>query len=352
MPRIAVSKPICPSNSRVDMECEIDHYRREFLSYYKGVPPSSKTFPGCNPLSLSRKGMSDLERGGYIVSLKTDGVRYALFLTCRKEDPSSAVALMIDRAWNMYEVDVVATDSFFIRRTILEGELVWKQPEERQLLYLVFDAILVEGRQLLLLPFEKRIEEATVRTFLSEELSMQSWKEEEVDARCVEMNTIVIVHYDPPISMRPKRFVVRRFAKKLWEERGDTDHRVDGLILHRGGSKYTYGTAKDGSVLKWKEHSTIDLKGMGKELSMVEGPLPTHIHGRKIVIMESKICAESSEDVLEYLVSVTDLTVHLFPLRNRRDKTTANGNKVVVATISDVMEKIGVDEISETHVHC
>jgi len=43
-----------------------------------------------------------------------------------------------------------------------------------------------------------------------------------------------MVHYDPPVSMRPKRFVSRAFAAKLWANRADADHRVDGLVLQEG----------------------------------------------------------------------------------------------------------------------
>ena len=125
-----------------------------------------------------------------MIALKSDGVRYALFLTQRLErtrqnerpntshsspckspppltpssfsppstpqfvpNPRLGVALFVDRSWNMWEVEVVAPEELFVGGTILEGELVWQQPASARLVFLAFDAASVAGRDLRHLAF-------------------------------------------------------------------------------------------------------------------------------------------------------------------------------------------------------
>lgn len=349
-PRLAVGRAIVPSFSRLKNEDERAHYRGCFLALWpnarRGVRGATglEPFPGCNPCSLSRASMEALRAAPYKVSIKSDGVRYALLLTCRPGADMSPVALMIDRSWQMYEVEVVAPEDYFTFGTILEGELVWQQPDERRMTYLVFDAIVVRGRPLTDAPFEERIAEATRCTRLSDELA--SLPPEHVESRCVETESIVLVHYDPPITMRPKNFVLCQYASRLWRERRDVDHRIDGLIMNRCDSPYTLGTAYDRSMLKWKVQSTVDLQGVNALLHTRNGPLPHKIHDRDVVVLDSRITASSPMDIREFLVTVQTDTIRLFPLRQRPDKTHPNSEAVVVATMHDVIEDISIDELA------
>ena len=43
--------------------------------------------------------------------------------------------------------------------------------------------------------------------------------------------------------MRPKRFVAREHAARIWAERGDAEHRVDGLILQGAAVHATRGAS-------------------------------------------------------------------------------------------------------------
>jgi len=340
-----------PSFSRVDSDEERKHYRSQLLRLWK-VPKrlSSRDgfFPACNPKSVARANLSSLHSHPYLVSHKSDGVRYILLLTLRPKVEKGAadqpVALMIDRAYNMFEVEVVAHEDFFVAGTILEGELVWKQPDEKSFLYLVFDAILVRGEHLMHRPFEARLAAASSCIHLSEELSALTG--EELEQQAVAEGSVVLCHYNPSVRMRMKKFVPKEFAVRLWGERGEAEHRVDGLILQRSDSEYVFGTANDGSVFKWKEHSTVDLQGF--DFRAADGAF-SDISFPTTVATDSRIQPLHDADVIEYLVQGSRSDVRLFAVRRRPDKKLANGMRVVNATIQDaVVDFVRVEELSQS----
>ena len=81
MPRCSVGKSIVPSFSKIETKAEIDHYRKKLLRLW-GLRVTN-SFPGCNPKSLGRHDLPCLGEDNFVVSLKSDGVRHALFLTMR-----------------------------------------------------------------------------------------------------------------------------------------------------------------------------------------------------------------------------------------------------------------------------
>ena len=279
----------------------------------------------------------------YKVCLKSDGVRYILFLSTRQGD--MPVALMIDRSWNMYEVEVLAPEDYFLKGTILDGELVWQYPEETTMMYLVFDVMCCKGVRLVDTPFSERHTEVTRCTNLSNDIS--NLPDREVEDKISETDSVVMNHYRPRIRMRTKTFVDATYCKTLWNDRREVDHRVDGLIFNRVDSMYNVGTARDGSVIKWKPYSTVDLTCKDGRLFTSGSQLPEVVLGRKVQVDESRVVAErEGKDVLEYLVKTTDTTVHLTAIRRRTDKFTANSDFTVMATIRDSVESIGIDDLA------
>lgn len=338
MPRLMVTRPITPSFSRVDSADEVQHYRMAMLTLWRGRTPSITSFPGCNPCSLSRDALRDVLTHTYVIALKSDGVRYALYLTLRPD--GEPIALMVDRAWNMFEVEVVAPAAFFERGTILEGELVWQQPEATRLVYLIFDGIVVKGRNLTTLPFGERLMEANACTRMSSELATAP----DLEARALETDSIVMVHYEPELLMRPKTFVGREHIAQLWAKRRDIDHRVDGVILHRYATPYHVGTAQNHTVLKWKDAATVDLRAT-TPLGTLQGPLQPTVNGLTVVVEPSRLAVQEGE-VVEYLATAREGTLSLFAMRTRPDKSGPNSLHVVEATVRDLVEAISVDEIA------
>ena len=196
---------------RVDTEWERRHYWTVLRSFEprarRGAVAAS---PGVQSPASHARALPELAARRYGITLKSDGVRYSLMLTLRpgstREAPAP-VALMVDRSRGMYEVEVLAPEAYFVDGTLLEGELVWRQPHERDLLFLVFDAVRVKGEPLAAAPFGERMRRAEAATRFSEEIAAVAAGEGAAQAdaaqRALEVDCVALVHYDPPPAMRP-----------------------------------------------------------------------------------------------------------------------------------------------------
>ena len=340
--QIVVGQLLEPSYSKISGGKEREFYWKLLLKHY-GKRSNTSIFPSNNPCSISKNDFKHFKGEDYKIALKSDGIRYTLLLTLRPDSITpSPVAVMVDRAKNMFEVEVLAPEEHFLNTTMLEGELVWQQPEERCLLFMVFDCLVDRGKNHLRTPFHKRLEIATKLTRWSEELM----NEIDMEQRTMETECLVMCHYNPKIIMRPKQFVERKHAERLWNERGDFEHRVDGIILNANDSPYICGKAHE-SVFKWKENSSIDLKGTLEDLHHLSGPLPKTICDKNVVVKSSRIeCKPDS--VTEFHVEVTNTDVVLFPTRSRGDKDSPNSMVVIEATVVNVIEGITPQELGSS----
>lgn len=344
-PQMIVVRPLLPSLAEVDNPVERQAFWEDFCD---SISAQHDRTPGCQPLSLSRKMLGRVLENDYAVTLKSDGVRFVLFLTTRSSSPPGApqpVALMIERSGIMFEVEVVAVADAFEKKTVLEGELVWRQPHEESMLFLVFDCLLSSGRLMLREPFRVRRAELERLTRYSEDVDQSDDVEQQVD----ETQSIVLSQYTPRVRMRSKTFVERRFASTLWDQRSEVDHRVDGIVLQDQNAVYRFGTAYDGSILKWKMFATVDLQGgtaPDRLPRTADGPLPALVHGRRFTVRtDSRIRPETEDTIVEYLVTTDECLVTLFAMRVRQDKERANSLRVVEATVHDVLEAITPAEI-------
>lgn len=113
---------------------------------WKLKPQQSAHNPCAQPVPLTRSAMADTRAAEYLVTPKTDGIRFVLLLTTRPD--GRPVSVMIGRNMQMYEVETMAPDDFHERGTLLDGELVWyvTTEHERCLHYVVFDAMAVAGK--------------------------------------------------------------------------------------------------------------------------------------------------------------------------------------------------------------
>ena len=75
-------------------------------------------------------------------------------------------------------------------------------------------------------------------------------------------------------------------------------------------------------------------------------PLPARVYDRIIVFNTTRVAATSEQDIIEYHVDVTEREVHLMPVRMRPDKTSANGLRVITATVEDVIHAITPEELA------
>ena len=130
-----------PSQAILEDEDEKKYYWDVVLQYWK-LPAIFKHFPGPNPVSLERNDFDRLKNEDFLAALKTDGVRYLLVLTT-KPNSTEPISLMIDRALNMYEIEIWANEEYFYNGCLLDGELVWSTSEELQ--FIIFDVVIFKG---------------------------------------------------------------------------------------------------------------------------------------------------------------------------------------------------------------
>lgn len=100
-----------------------------------------ETFPGSQPVSLTRKNLDTLKRIPYVVCEKSDGERHFLFIFKRQ-------CFIIDRMFNVYRITISFAD--VENTSLLDGELIIDAAgpgaDTRTVRFLVYDAIHVKGR--------------------------------------------------------------------------------------------------------------------------------------------------------------------------------------------------------------
>ena len=328
---------------------------RSFWSGARGAAPAQH-HPGCNPCSLARAPAG--ARRAALRDHPQVGRRAlqphahpAPRVDARGARPRRADGRPLAR--HVRGGGARAGGVGFVDGTLLEGELVWRQPHERDLLFLVFDAVRVKGEPLAAAPFGERMRRAEAATRFSEEIAAVAAGEGAAQAdaaqRALEVDCVALVHYDPPLAMRPKHFVERRHAARLWGDRRECEHRVDGLILMDLDAPYVRGNAEAGAAIpsgRTTRRSTSRAAAAAR--CAPPTPLPAALLGRRVVVRENRVHeVVGADSIVEYHVHVTDDAVELTPLRTRPDKAAANGLRVVAATVQDVLDAIAVEELAE-----
>lgn len=333
---------LVPSNPVPLHEEEQQHVRRRLSSLY-GCAPGR--FPGSNPVSIEREDLRDRMKGRvYLSGLKTDGVRYLLLLTMHNQEPR---AIMINRRFRMWEIEVWAPLSFFEEESVLDGELVWERVSHNRLqqVFLVFDSPHIRS-SLLSSPYSSRLD-ALHRCVMSSPPA-------ELERTILEEDKIFLASSD--MKMCPKRFVPVEMALSLWEERGSVRHRNDGMIFVEDTTLKSGGT--DSSVLKWKPCSDITVDVLVRKDKVIvfssgkEHLLDTVLlegRRRKVHLKPNDILSlyeeETKDDIFECSCSFDKSAVHLYPLRVRSDKQSPNDLSTVLKTLNNVLEDLPIEEV-------
>lgn len=344
--KFVVSNPLTPSYSKLTEHAErAGYWRRLFEMWGARHRRGFDGFPGSNPRSISRECLAVLERGRFHVALKSDGVRYALMLTTRPGGAGDApVALMIDRAANMFEVEVLAPEEYFLKGTILEGEVVIQQPSGEHNLFLIFDCVMSKGVRFTDRPFHERLAEVHRCTRHSEELCTLP-SAGDTTTKIADSDSIVMIHFHPRLIMQPKNFVPLEHSARLWEERNDATHRVDGLVLQDIDAPYQSGLCD--RCFKWKKIITVDLQSRADGLHCTQGPIATEIYPWNAHVESSRIvCAVG--DVLEYAINSVDPNRHvveLFAIRSRPDKMHPNSAQVLRCSIDEYLHSVSIESL-------
>lgn len=120
-----------------------------------GVPRTIKHVPVDNPVSLDRDNLETLRLGDYVASLKADGIRYILVLTTYYQ---MNLAAMVNRAGEVYAVEVIAQDRYFQMGSVYDGELCECISDSRVYDFLIFNALVDCGVKLCKESYTARLE--------------------------------------------------------------------------------------------------------------------------------------------------------------------------------------------------
>lgn len=136
---------LIPSGLRVPTDGRVaDAVRVEVARFWNLNPHAPPYNPAPNPVSIIRSDLTQLEENDYVVTEKSDGVRYLLILTTVKTDTEAHYyAVMMDRACRMFNVSVSAFPKYF-SGSVFDGELV--KNSSGCLVYNIFDVVAACGK--------------------------------------------------------------------------------------------------------------------------------------------------------------------------------------------------------------
>ena len=331
---------LVPSSHRIDDAKEYAYFLRKYQETWL-LPPSVRYFAAPSPVSLERSTLERLSKEDCVVSLKTDGVRYMLLLTESEEGES--VALMINRAMQMYEVEVWAHSKYFEGTgSLFDGELVWEYVNyEPRLRYIIYDVVRCAGALQTQKKYMDRMQVIFGRV-LSDTPSTIS------DESLLDQDGIISGHNVHGLTLDVKRILPLRQLRRLWEDRSHSHHQNDGIIFTL--SDCPIGINTSASIFKWKDMHTVDvLVDSHHKLHTQKGgetcPLSrVHVNGKEytFALQHNQIVKEG---ILECECSVQRSCVHLFPIKARIDKASPNSIKTIERTVFNAIENIGIDEL-------
>jgi len=335
---------IVPSYSRIDSDAEVNYYWEKLVRDWE-LPTHISHFPGSHPVNIERKDLNFLSANpDILVSLKSDGVRYIMYMTTRKDKEDEAVCIFVDRARQMFEIEVCADASFFLNGTILDGELVWKLPDEKQLSFLVFDIIRIAGVMHKKKSCDDRL--LTIERLLE---SADDWSQDEIDEMVMDNMSIVACNNIHDLELVPKRFISASSTKNIWDSRDTNIYRNDGLIFTRKNAEFCLGTATC-TTYKWKPNFSVDVRIKDDNVYANSHNSEKYVNISRVknqpLILVPNVLDYTNDDIVECEMSMSSKGMcELFPMRIRYDKTAPNTMKVIESVFASLQHKVSIDEL-------
>lgn len=329
--------------------------------------PRVASFPGGHPVAVTRGELPRIHAERCVVALKTDGVRYLLLL-CVVAGAFRAV--MVDRCLRMYEVVIYASEDYFTRETLLDGELVVDHRTNR-LSYLVFDVVAMRGQHHHTADYRDRLQTIHNHILVTLPTGME---EDSVEAEeyIVEEDKIFASQCNHrTLSVLPKRFVNFQDGSRLWKQRHASPFPTDGLVLNCHHSPIVTGTLR--TIFKWKPQNAVDVvvdpasRAVFCRRAGAEHHLERlHVDGRayRVVLEQNRLVewlqhrrgegggtTETSDPngegrwLVESTVGIVRDEVHLWPMKERTDKREANDVRVIEATLRIIADGVTLDEL-------
>ena len=314
--------------------------------------------PAPNPVSLHRHHLPRLRQQRYVVSEKTDGVRYQLVMG-RFRHNKKPYATLVDRAFNMYQVQVYASTDFFFG-TVWDGELAWNK-NLHCFIFLVFDVVLLKGKSV-------KHHDFLVRYHLMNRhlLSQCEWNRTNVtdikaaNERAVQFagtDKVVIVpeQTDRMLFLYAKPCVEFKLFGPLPRSATQLTHDSDGYLFTPIDEPVRQNCHT--SLYKWKFAPTIDLQLQQQDnalhLYCQDGaqtvPLSEAFPEHQFVLQKMKAFTFKADELfiiettLKREHSVITCVFHRF----RSDKNTPNHVGTIRNILREVMENITLAELVE-----
>ncbi|KAI9809425.1 MAG: Dcp1p-Dcp2p decapping enzyme complex alpha subunit [Pycnora praestabilis] len=213
----------------------------------------STSFPGAQPVSFASRHIQELQSKDYYVCEKSDGIRCLMYFA--EGDEGTEIHYLIDRRNDYYYVKnlhfpVPGDSSYqnFHINTIIDGELVLDTLNngDRQLKYLVFDCLVLDGNSLMHRTLDKRLAYFRDKVYNPYKELYGKYPEE--------------IQYLPFIVEFKKMEMGYGIEMMFREVLPHLPHGNDGLIFTCRETPYKFGT--DEHILKWKpeNENSIDFK--------------------------------------------------------------------------------------------
>jgi hypothetical protein len=313
--------------------------------------------PAPNPISLNRTHLDILKTCPYVVSEKSDGVRYLLLISRFSRD-KRPFAVLIDRAFKMFQIEMFAPKEVF-RGSLFDGELVW-DTKSNSMKFLVFDVISVSGRLVGKHNFLQRYE-IIQRHFLSE----KEWNRSHIKDFTIATETASVFAKNKKIVPIPTSEKILFFYSKpvvnfqtfgcLVRSSRDLSHKSDGFLFTPINCKVMCNTHY--TMFKWKFSPTIDfqiekvdLKSFRfycqvdkhqVELTSVFPDFTFEFEPLRGFLFTSGAMYIVETTIKEHKKNVFVCSFH----RIRSDKKYPNNKKTIVNIIQEIRENITIDEL-------
>ena len=301
--------------------------------------------PAPQPVSLERRNLPLLQEREYVVSDKSDGTRYVLFLTRAN---GRELAVMVDRKMTMFQVPVAATRAFFAG-SIFDGELVNCGGTH---VFMVFDVVAVKGSDAIgRASLLKRLE--LIRTVFDLEGSAAASPDDA--AKLAKRGKIVCGGSARGLRFRPKSCFQLAQLDTLLRQLPGLPYATDGLVFTPVDAPVGTGTQEHVFKLKWRH--TVDLEvgadefmvgvGGAPNTAVMRAPLsslgvPFHMD---CAVLEVARTAAIGQIVELELTCTEKAGPSLSFVARRSDKAHPNMAVTVLRTLQNVRENIRPEEL-------
>jgi hypothetical protein len=344
----------------------------DFAARVYGSPVPLSYNPCPLPVSLSKNQLEYIKQkeNDYVVSEKTDGVRYQLILYQYLDGRQCSV--MMDRNLNCYEVAVVAKRPFFQHGTIFDGELVWEYHAPSGTFYqtyIIFDVYICAGEKTLKDDYIDRMGcihdlvamDENVRD--KKKTSSSSW-ETCAEQHAREGKIVSLGNIHSLIFITKPCFSLANFSAML---RNKSKFNSDGILFTPISEAVRFG--RHPHMFKWKPHQTIDVSVSMQYDENTDDWILKSLLWDKTDIVEVNVIERMTlqitrnnflDSLLHHLLHVknvrshtvllemdaepdeSSLTCKLFAVKRRVDKSHPKSVDTVTHTIKNIKENITV----------